>query len=170
MKIYHSGLLFKIILLVLFALYFVVYLFVPFFVTGMDFGPTMPSQVSLAHYAWEPTENRHIANWIVNNHVGNFPTVGISRDMFVAGIVWPVFGLVLTVLTMLASKRKAVIVVSALAFIWGLGGGIFVATDPVLAIGGLPFILLVVALFTTFVTAALRMIVCLRKGENHDKK
>lgn len=170
MKTYHNGLLSKTILLVLFAVFFIVYLFVPFFITGMDFGPTMSSQVSLAQYAWEPTENRHIANWVVNNHVGNFPTVGISRDMFVAGIVWPMFGLVITVLTILANKRKSVIAVSALACIWGLGGGIFVSTDPVLAIGGLPFILLVVSLFATFVTAALRIFMCLRKGENHDKK
>jgi len=170
MKIYYNGLLFKIILLALFVLYFVVYLFVPFFVTGMDFGPTMSSQVSLAHYAWEPTENRHIANWIVNNHVGNFPTVGISRDMFVAGIVLPVFGLALTVLMMLANKTKSIIIVSALACIWGLGGGLFVATDPVLAIGGVPFVLLVAALSATFVMAALCIFVCLRKGENHDKK
>jgi len=170
MKKLSTESLFKITLLALFACYFIAYLFLPFFVTGMDFGPTMPSQVSLARYAWEPTENRHIANWIINNHVGDFPTVGISRDMFVAGIVWPVVGLVLATLAMLAKKMKAAIVVFALVGIWGLGGGIFFATDPVLAIGGLPYVLLIVALFATFVTAALRIVVWLRKGEDHGKE
>ena len=170
MKNPMNGLQFKIILLVLFVLYFIAYLFIPFFVTGMDFGPTMPSQVSLARYVWEPTENRHIANWIIANHVGNFPTVGISRDMFVAGIVWPVLGLVLAVLATLAKKIKTTIAISAFVCIWGLGGGIFVATDPVLAVGGLPYVLLIVALFAIFVTAALRIVVCLRKGEDHGKK
>jgi len=170
MKILYSGLYLKIIVVVPIILYFIAYLFMPFFVTGMDFGPTMPAQVSLARYVWEPTENRHIANWIINNHVGNFPTVGISRDLFVAGIVWPVFGLTLAVLSMVASKKKAVIFISVLLGIWGLGGGIFVATDPVLAIGGVPFVILIVTLFTTTLGAAIRILSCMRKGENHDKK
>jgi len=165
-----TGLFIKLTIVLLVVFYFAVYLFMPFFVTGMDFGPTLSSQASLARYVWEPTVNRHIANWIITNHVRTFPAVGISRDLFLSSIVWPVLGLGLTALVLIARKTKATIVISALIGIWGLVGGILVAVDPVLAIGGLPYVLLIIALFATFVMAALSIVFCLRKGEDHDKK
>lgn len=144
----------KLCILAALIFFFAVYQFMPFFVSSMDFGDTMASEVSLSRFVWGPNEYRHIANYIANNYRGSFPMQALSRDVFIAGVVLPVIAIGLIVLLFIAKKVKPSVVIAALLVIWGIGGGIFYLTDPVLNIGGLPYWLMIVAMFLVAIVTA----------------
>lgn len=145
---------FKIALPVLLVFYFVVYLFVPFFVTTADFGPDMSSRVSLSGFVWGGNGVRHIARYVQENLRWSMPLQGLSRDVFIAGVVWPVIGFILLVLTLVTSATKNRNAVAVLVCLWGLIGGVFFISDPVLNIGGLAYWLLSVGMLVTGAVSA----------------
>jgi len=145
---------FKIALLASFVFYFVVYLFVPFFVTTASFGPDMASAVSLSGFVWGGNSVRHIARYVQENLRWSMPLQGLSRDIFVAGVIWPVIGFILMALTLVTSQAKSVIATTVLICLWGVIGGLLFFTDPVLNIGGLAYWLLITGMFVTGAIAA----------------
>ena len=145
----------KLVILAVLIFFFVVYQFMPFFISSMDFGDTMASEVSLSRFVWGPGEYRHIAGYIANNYRGGFPRQFLSRDIFIAGVALPVLIVALVVLLFIVKKVRPSAVIAALLVLLGIGGGIFILTDPVLNIGGLPYHLMIVAMFLIgIITAA----------------
>jgi len=142
------------VLLASFVFYFVIYLFMPFFVTTADFGPDMASAVSLSGFVWGGSGVRHIARYIQDNLRWSMPLQGLSRDIFIAGVIWPVIGFVLMVLAFATKQAKSIIAAAALVCLWGIVGGLLFYTDPVLNIGGLAYWLLIAGMFVTGAVAA----------------
>jgi len=154
----------KLVILAVLVFFFAVYLFIPFFISSMDFGDIMASEVSLGAYVWRPNEYRHIASYIANNYRGSFPLQALSRDVFIAGIVLPVIAIGLIALMFAAKKVRPSVVIGILMCIWGLGGGIFYIGDPVLNVGGLPYWLMIAAMFLVAIAAAIH--VCILFKDN----
>ncbi|MCL2202984.1 MAG: hypothetical protein FWB88_03480 [Defluviitaleaceae bacterium] len=157
----------KITLLASFVFYFAVYLFMPFFITTRDFGPDMASEVSLSGFVWGGSEVRHIARYVQDNLRWSVPLQGLTRDIFVGGVVWPAVGFVLLILALITSKKIKATVIAALICLWGLIGGSFFLSDPVLNIGGLAYGLLIAGMFITGAMGALYGFILLkpvRKG------
>jgi len=154
----------KLGVLAVLVFFFAVYLLMPFFVSSMDFGDIMASEVSLGAYVWRPNEYRHIASYIANNYRGSFPLQALSRDIFIAGIVLPVIVVGLAALLFTTKKVRPSVVIGVLMCLWGLGGGIFYIGDPVLNVGGLPYWLMIAAMFIIAIVSAVYVFVLFKNN------
>jgi|GEM_PF-2309287 len=139
--------LFKILIAAGFVIYLAVYLFVPYIVTTRDFGPDMAGSVSLGGFVWGGDQVSHISRYVQDNLRHSVPLRGLTRDMFVTGVVWPVVGMILLVLLLGMKDLKSALFPAVMLCIWGLWGGLYFFTDPVLNIGGAAYWLITGLLF-----------------------